>query len=106
MGKLLVAGGIFAALVVNTLQIVWLGRTTGQTKSRRIHATGCRPTWLQEAFTKQEGTYLSSGAKSGLTKSEAEDFLDWLEVTGRGPARVLHNCREAFTVVYGDEGKS
>jgi len=92
-------------MVASTLRIVWPVRTTGQTKSRRILATGSRSTWLQDSFTTKEGNYPSSGAKSGLTKSEAEDFLDWLEATGRGPARVLDDCREGFTVVYGDKAK-
>jgi hypothetical protein len=40
------------------------------------------------------------GCVSGLTKSQVEDLLDWLEATGRRPEKVDYKPEEGFSVYY------
>lgn len=57
------------------------------------------PPWIPNSWCHAEETQRQKGIwASGLTKTGAESFLDWLEVHGHCDCQVSYVAGEGFTV--------
>jgi hypothetical protein len=63
------------------------------------------PRYLARLSTRRAGRSFSrppfSVCVSGLTKTQAEDLLDWLEATGRRQRELTYSAEKGFSVFYG-----
>jgi len=53
---------------------------------------------LKDASDRAEGFRATSPSRSGLTKTEAEELLDWLDATGAGRGEVSYQPGSGYAV--------
>jgi hypothetical protein len=65
--------------------------------------SGPSPLHPSQVLVRQAGfqpSPLSPNLRTGLSKSEAEYLLDWLEANGHGPVELSFTDSEGFTISY------